>query len=71
MDGRLFDNGCALFFAAALDQPLLAVHLMIAMQHGPTKPDSAAPRADVGIEDASRTSTVRTDACPQVRSLGE
>ena len=43
---RLFDHGCALFFEAALDQPLLALDLMIAMHSGSTEPDSAAPTAD-------------------------
>ena len=45
-DERLFDHGCALFFEAALDQPLLALDLMMAMHSGSTEPDSAAPTAD-------------------------
>ena len=40
-DERLYDDGCALFFEAALDQPLLVLDLMIAMLSGSTEPGSA------------------------------
>lgn len=34
---RLFDHGCALFFEAVVDQPLLDLALLIAMHPGSTE----------------------------------
>jgi len=37
-DTQFFDTGCALFFEAALEEPLLALDLLFAMRTGSTEP---------------------------------